>query len=134
MKLKNIFNLGKMNKDLDERLVPKGEYRDALNIRVSGSSASDVGAIENSPSNEGLSQLDFGANPVSIGSVSDDANNKIYWFVRSDTGSFICEYDVDNDSSTFVLKDTRSWKTNVLNFYKTNFIESNMILIPEAEL
>ena len=128
MKLKNIFNLGKMNKDLDERLVPKGEYRDALNVRVSGSSASDVGAIENSPSNEGLSQLDFGANPVSIGSVSDDANNKIYWFVRSDTGSFICEYDIDNDSSTFVLKDTRSWKTNVLNFYKTNFVEANILI------
>jgi hypothetical protein len=128
MKLKNIFNSGKMNKDLDERLVPKGQYRDALNVRVSGSSASDVGAIENSPSNEGLTQLDFGNNPISIGSVSDDANKKIYWFVRSDSGSFICEYDVDNDASTFVLKDTRSWKTNVLNFYKTNFIEANILI------
>lgn len=128
MKLKNIFNSGKMNKDLDERLVPKGEYRDALNVRVSGSSASDVGAIENSPSNEGLTQLDFGNNPISIGSVSDDANKKIYWFVRSDSGSFICEYDIDNDASTFVLKDTRSWKTNVLNFYKTNFIEANILI------
>ena len=128
MKLKNIFNSGKMNKDLDERLVPKGEYRDALNVRVVGSSASDVGAIENSPSNAGLTQLNFGNNPVSIGSVSDDANNKIYWFVRSDAGSYICEYDIDNDTSTFVLKDTRSWKTNVLNFYKTNFVEANILI------
>ena len=128
MKLKNIFNSGKMNKDLDERLIQKGEYRDALNVRVVGSSGSDVGAIENTPSNEGLTQLDFGNNPVSIGSVSDDANNKIYWFVRSDSGSYICEYDIDNDTSTFVLKDTRSWKTNVLNFYKTNFIEANILI------
>ena len=128
MKLKNIFNSGKMNKDLDERLVPKGVYRDALNVRVVGSSASDVGAIENSPSNAGLTQLNFGNNPVSIGSVSDDANNKIYWFVRSDAGSYICEYDIDNDTSTFVLKDTRSWKTNVLNFYKTNFVEANILI------
>ena len=28
------FTKGKMNKELDERLVPDGEYTDALNIRV----------------------------------------------------------------------------------------------------
>jgi hypothetical protein len=33
--LKNLFIKGKMNKDLDERLVPQGEYRDALNVSVS---------------------------------------------------------------------------------------------------
>ena len=33
-----------MNKDLDERLIPAGEYRDALNIEVSTSEASNVGA------------------------------------------------------------------------------------------
>ena len=35
--IKNQFTGGKMNKDLDERLVPKGEYRDAMNIQVSTS-------------------------------------------------------------------------------------------------
>ena len=128
MKLKSVFSSGKMNKDLDERLVPKGEYRDALNVRVVGSSGSDVGAVENSVSNQALTQLDFGANAVCIGSIADDANKKIYWFVRSDTGSFVSEYDIENDSSTFILKDTRSWKTNVLNFYKTNFIEGNILI------
>jgi len=128
MKIKNIFNSGKMNKDLDERLLSEGVYRDALNVRVIGSSGSDVGSLENEPANVGLTQLNFGAGAVTIGSVSDDTNKKIYWFVRSNTGSFICEYDVDNDSSTFVLKDTRSWKTNVLNFYKTNFVEANILI------
>ena len=33
-----------MNKDLDERLVPNGEYRDALNLDLANSDASDVGA------------------------------------------------------------------------------------------
>ena len=46
-KLKNHFRAGKMNKDLDERLVQEGEYRDALNIQVASSEGSDVGAIEN---------------------------------------------------------------------------------------
>ena len=45
--LKHTFTSGRMNKDLDERLIPNGEYRDALNIQVSTSEGSDVGAIEN---------------------------------------------------------------------------------------
>ena len=31
--IKNTFTQGKMNKDLDERLVPNGQYRDGLNIQ-----------------------------------------------------------------------------------------------------
>ena len=36
-----------MNKDLDERLVPKGEYRDAMNIQVHTSEGADVGTVTN---------------------------------------------------------------------------------------
>ena len=43
--IKNTFLQGKMNKDLDERLVPNGQYRDAWNIEVSTSEGSDVGAV-----------------------------------------------------------------------------------------
>ena len=32
--IKHTFTTGRMNKDLDERLVPNGEYRDALNIQI----------------------------------------------------------------------------------------------------
>ena len=46
-KLQRNFVRGRMNKDLDERLVPNGEYRDAQNIQVTTSEGSDVGAIEN---------------------------------------------------------------------------------------
>ena len=45
--VKNAFIKSKMNKDLDDRLIPSGEYRDALNVQVSKSEASDVGALEN---------------------------------------------------------------------------------------
>ena len=45
--IKNAFIHGKMNKDLDERLVPNGEYRDALNIDVDYSDGSDIGALKN---------------------------------------------------------------------------------------
>ena len=43
--IKHQFTGGKMNKDVDERLVPNGEYRDAMNIQVSTSEGSDVGTV-----------------------------------------------------------------------------------------
>ncbi len=46
--IKNTFTSGKMNKDLDERLVPNGQYVDALNIDVASSASDNVGTIHNS--------------------------------------------------------------------------------------
>ncbi len=45
--IKRTFSGGKMEKDLDERIVPNGQYREALNISVSTSEDSDVGAAQN---------------------------------------------------------------------------------------
>ena len=45
--LKRNFSAAKMNKDMDERLVPNGQYRDALNIQIATSDGSDVGAAQN---------------------------------------------------------------------------------------
>ena len=55
--LKHNFTAGKMNLDLDERLVPNGEYRDAQNVSVSKSEGADVGSLENVLSNELISNL-----------------------------------------------------------------------------
>ena len=43
----NTFIKSRMNKDLDDRLLSNGEYRDAQNINVSRSEVEDVGALEN---------------------------------------------------------------------------------------
>tara|TARA_R110002167_G_scaffold4350_1_gene20431 strand:+ start:750 stop:977 length:228 start_codon:yes stop_codon:yes gene_type:complete len=43
----HTFTKGKMNKDLDERLLPNGEYRDALNLEVASSDTSQVGTFQN---------------------------------------------------------------------------------------
>ena len=50
--LKNLFIKGKMNKDLDERLLPQGEYRDAENVDVSYSEGSEAGTLQNILGNE----------------------------------------------------------------------------------
>ena len=45
--IKSTFSQGKMNKDLDERIVPNGQYRNAENIQISTSDGSDVGTVQN---------------------------------------------------------------------------------------
>ena len=44
--MKRNFTGGKMNKDLDERLIPNGQYRHALNVQITTSENSDVGTIQ----------------------------------------------------------------------------------------
>lgn len=119
MKLQNNFIKGKMNKELDERLVPKGEYIDALNIRVLNTSGSDVGAIENVEGNKRITNIGVSNNPECIGAVTDEANDRIYWFVVNDSGhSYIFEYDVREGVVTDVLKDERTGSNQVLRFDK----------------
>ena len=88
--IKNQFTGGKMNKDLDERLVPKGEYRDAMNIQVSTSEGSDVGTIQNvlgnTPGCVYLDGINDPPNPIpagssTVGSVSDEKNDSLYWLI-----------------------------------------------------
>tara|TARA_R110001592_G_scaffold12919_3_gene60597 strand:- start:898 stop:7971 length:7074 start_codon:yes stop_codon:yes gene_type:complete len=89
--IKHNFTGGKMNKDVDERLVPKGEYRDAMNIQVSTSEGSDVGTIQNILGNNELTNIGFtsgifgsanyGASTC-VGSISDEKNDTFYWFIR----------------------------------------------------
>ena len=53
------FIAGRMNKSLDERLIPNGEYIDALNIRLGSTEASEIGAVENSKGNTRLTTLEY---------------------------------------------------------------------------
>ena len=85
-KLQRNFIKGKMNKGLDERLVPNGEYIDALNVRVGSTELSEIGAVENTKGNEKLTTLIFNNQPLSnsakcIGAYEDGANERIYWFI-----------------------------------------------------
>ena len=91
--LKNMFVKGKMNLDLDERLIPKGEYRKAQNILVTNSEDSDVGAIENVRGNElvNTASLGLGNNVIDdgqcIGSCVDVAKQRIFWFITNFTSN-----------------------------------------------
>ena len=82
------FVLGRMNKSLDERLVPNGEYLNALNIRVGSTEESEVGVVENTKGNLKVTpNIEYNGETVSgnakcIGAYADDANETIYWFIN----------------------------------------------------
>ncbi len=81
--IKNQFTGGKMNKDVDERLVPKGEYRDAMNIQVSTSEGSDVGTVQNILGNSAvISDLGINSGSICVGAIADEKNDALYWFMR----------------------------------------------------
>ena len=80
--IKHQFTGGKMNKDVDPRLVPKGEYRDAMNIQVSTSDGSDVGTVQNILGNvKGCSNELIPPSSFTVGSIADEKNDTLYWLV-----------------------------------------------------
>ena len=103
-KIKHSFTKGRMNKDLDIRLVPPGEYRDALDIQVrtsegsaeSGGTEGDSGSVQNiknlgylSSATTGnyFSNLNPGGGIYSdmkcVGSTVSEKDNTSYWLWTS---------------------------------------------------
>ena len=144
--LKHHFRKGRMNKDLDERLLPNGEYRDAQNIEIATSDGSNVGTVQNvigtslkkgksyNPQTKVLSNWTADSNyfdlhnPFCVGHIVDTQNDKVYWFITysytsSDSStitkaSAILEYnDITNEIQP-VLVDIK----NILNFSEENLI------------
>ena len=87
--IKNTFLKSKMNKDLDDRLLPNGEYRDAQNISVGKSEDADVGALENIIGNASVTpNLPYGSDFEIIGYYSDPVNDRIITFVTNYTDPY----------------------------------------------
>ena len=103
--IKNTFLKGKMNQDIDSRLLPNGEYREAINLMISRSEGSTVGEFENLLGNTSISNLN-GDNSVIIGHYVNETTNKVYLFatdyndvdgVRSTSAdNFIYELSLDS--------------------------------------
>lgn len=103
--IKNTFLKSKMNKDLDARLVPNGQYRDARNVSISRSEGADVGALENVLGNKAITTL-----KRNLGFLEDAKNNAKYISVQSNVvlnGLEIIGYfmDVTNDRIFLFLTD-----------------------------
>jgi len=82
------FIAGRMNKVVDQRLLPEGEYVDAMNIRMGSTENSEMGVIENTKGNLPLTSLSYiDGTPLSaaarcIGALQDSATETIFWLVH----------------------------------------------------
>lgn len=84
----NNFTGARMNKDIDDRLIAENEYRNAINLQISKSENSDVGALQTILGNELV--VDFNAltgtpNLDCIGYFVDTANNRVFLFLTDYT-------------------------------------------------
>ena len=140
----HTFTGGKMNKDLDERLLPNGEYRDALNLEVASSDTSQVGTFQNLKGNtekayssynsstgqyttwdplKYIGGLDNG-NAVCVGSIAEPNSDIIYWLIAAQGVSVIASYNTVTQVTSPVLVDRNS----ILNFSNDYLITGINIL------
>ena len=123
--LKRTFTKGKMNKDVDERMVPKGEYVDALNIEINTSEGSDVGTVQALKGNVAITSL-FSSSAKCVGTVVKESNNKLYWFItdpvknedassgtHSVFSNYIMEYDDNDNTQNYIVVENYKVETTV---------------------
>ncbi len=119
-----------MNKDLDDRILPNGEYRDARNISVGRSEDNDVGALENIIGNALVTGTDLGSGLTIIGIESDDSTDRLFVFLtdyedpnissptNAPLGTRHYIYSYNNSTKEY----TRLVQGEFLNFSTTNRI------------
>jgi hypothetical protein len=88
--VKNSFLSSKMNKDLDDRLIPNNEYQDAWNIQVNTAEGNNIGVLQSVLGNQNVvnyNDITGSTNLQCIGSYADKASDNIYLFLTSNTRS-----------------------------------------------
>ena len=129
----NNFLKGKMNKDLDARLLQNGEYRNAINAQVSKSEGANVGSLENVLGNtlvQDFNTLTGVTGLKSIGYLTDEINNTVYIFLTSHSAN-----KYDPGAKNFIISYNSLQETYVilvqgsfLNFSQLNPIYGVNIL------
>lgn len=123
--IKNSFLGAKMNKDIDDRILPSNEYRNAVNLQVNKSENSDVGSLQTVLGNGFV--LDFNLetsseNLTCIGNLVDTANNRVFLFLTNNdqtnysptSKNFIISYNVSTNDYNILVQGS------FLNFSKKN--------------
>jgi len=114
---KNNFLKAKMNQDLDDRLLPNGEYRTAQNVLVGKSEEDSAGTLQNIKGNTIVSGTQLGIGVYGqieiIGYFMDPTNDRIITFTTDWTGTAfapadascaIRSYNVNNGSYTTLVE------------------------------
>ena len=127
--LSRNFLAGRMNKIVDQRVLPEGEYVNAMNIRMGSTENSEVGVIENTKGNSPLTSLAYtDGTPLStdarcIGAIEDSANETIYWFVHDP--SFTDTQTGVNPTGKLDLVVSYNVLTNILTYHIVSINDSD---------
>jgi len=115
--------IGGLNSDVEDRLVPNGDYRYALNVRSSKSDGASQGAIENTKGNTIVFvELPDGLNKV-IGALDNTIDNTILYCVWNDLEQHsIFEYNATTSVVSLLLR------TPLLNFKHNKYINDATIV------
>ena len=126
-----------MNKDLDARLIPNGEYRNAINAQISRSEGEGVGTLENILGNEVVANIQPSLKLTSIGHHVDEVNNFIYIFLTDNYTSsyikqgggagsnhFICRYSPSNNITTTLVTGAFLNFSTLNPIYGVNLLEN----------
>jgi len=135
--IKHTFAGGKMNKDMDERIVLDGQYRDALNIQIATSDGSNVGSAQNIPGNTKKDTTATGdtivlSNAVCVGALINDSTSKIYSLISSRIAGgiskdYIFEFDTKTNRSKYVFIDIHS-----VSFVSLTTVSNNIVYISDS--
>ena len=120
--VKNSFIKSKMNKDLDARLLPNGEYREGNNIQVSKSEGADVGALENVLGNVEIADFKVlsgcNCNLTAIGMYTDNLSDNIYVFLT----------DYDETQNNYIVQNL-NYSTTANNYVFQHNVASGQSLM-----
>ena len=132
------FSQAKMNKDLDERVVPVGQYRDAYNVQISTSDGSDVGSLQTLLGNAEStpSVVPDTTYTECVGSIALPEKDLIYFLISGQgfgantpdiQKDYIVEYDTVRKTFKYVFVDIFGVKTSA----STTVANSTTFTIPD---
>jgi len=130
----NNFLKGKMNKDLDARLLQPGEYRNAVNAQVSKSEGANVGSLENVLGNTLIYDWNKELSVTglkSIGYLTDEINNTMYLFLTNhkiekydfNSKNFIVSYNSLTQNSVVLVEGAFLNFSQLYPIYGVNILE-----------
>ena len=125
-KLRKHFTGGKQELDIENKLLPPNLYRYGQNITVTRSENSDVGAVRATRGNQ-IADTDFTTDitNVTIGTVLDNLNDRIYWFWVGPVREGIYEFDLRSNTTSRIIEFTRSRR--ILQFDVNSRVFGNVI-------
>ncbi len=125
--LKRNFSQAKMNKDMDERVLSPGQYRDAKNVQISTSDGANVGSVQ---SLLGNTEVTSNVVPVgfckTVGAIAVPEKDLIYYLVAGSGNpvgtnqvpdiqkDYILEFDTVRQTTKYVFVDIHRVKTTVM--------------------